>query len=108
MALLTEEMELKVQIDGIDYEIRTTPKAWPLLALIDDLRINASKDVDDALKKGEVLEIALERLMDLCVSPKPPKNLWLKFFILINAIDADAIKEAKEIYDRFRRLDNQE
>ncbi|MEM2909805.1 MAG: hypothetical protein QXO01_01885 [Nitrososphaerota archaeon] len=94
---------MKVEVDGVEYEVRTSPKAWPLLALIDDLRLNAPKTLEDADKRGELLERALEKLMENCISPKPPRELWLRFLTIINLVDATAIREASEFFDSFRR-----
>lgn len=93
---------MKIKLDDIEYEIRLTVKAWPLLAFIDDRRLNAPRSVEEAVKRGEELEQAMEKLMDMCVVPKPPRELWGKLLGMINIEENRQLKEAIEFYEKFR------
>jgi len=93
---------MKVKLNDEEYEIRLTVKAWPLLALIDDRRLNVPRNAEDAIKRGEELEQALEKLMEMCVAPKPPKELWNKLLGIINMEENRQLKEAMELYEKFR------
>jgi hypothetical protein len=93
---------LKVKLDDKEYEIRLTVKAWPLLVFIDDRRLNAPKSAEEAIKRGEELDQALEKLMEMCVAPKPPKELWGKLLGIINIEENRQLKEAIELYEKFR------
>jgi len=94
---------LKVEFDGIEYEVKLTPRVWPLLVFIEDRRINAPKNPEEAVKRGEELEAALEKVMEICVTPMPPRHLWPKFLALINLEDNRTLKEAVDFYESFRR-----
>ncbi|MEM0456106.1 MAG: hypothetical protein QXI01_00025 [Nitrososphaerota archaeon] len=93
---------MKVKVGDVEYEVRLTVKAWPLLAFIDDRRLNAPRSAEEAVKKGEELEQAMEKLMDMCVTPKPPRELWSKLLGIINIEENRQLKEAIELYEKFR------
>lgn len=92
---------MKVKINNVEYEIKTPARAWPLLALIDDLRLNAPKTLEEAEKRGEQLEKALEKLISICVSPTPPPNLWMQFLSFITMQIAKELRETTELFDKF-------
>lgn len=92
---------VKVKLDNVEYEVEVPTKAWPLLAFIDDRRLNQPKNLEEAIKRGEELEQALEKVMEFCVTPKPPKALWNKMLTIINMLVNREVKETAEWFDKF-------
>lgn len=60
---------MRVVIDGIEYSVSTRAKAWPLLTYLQ--RLSSPGSVEEAERFGEDLERVIDRILEICVSPRP-------------------------------------
>ena len=91
-----------MRIGEEEYEVRTRAKAWPLLAYLQ--RLTSPRSAEEAEKLGEEIERVVDRIMELCVSPRPSSDEHkAKLLMAILRAEDRIVREAGELAENFQR-----
>lgn len=93
---------MKIVIDGVEYELETRAKAWPLLSLIQ--RLTSPSSLEEALRMGEELEKIVDNILEICVRPFPERPEHKPLLILaLMKIEDRAVREAYRLVENFQQ-----
>ena len=92
---------MRIVIDGVEYSVSTRARAWPLLSYLQ--RLSSPGSLEEAERFGDDLERVVDRILEICVSPRPVSDDH-KPRLLLALLRAEdrVVREASQLAENFR------
>ncbi|MEM3489277.1 MAG: hypothetical protein QXO75_06455 [Nitrososphaerota archaeon] len=91
----------KVTIHGVEYTLNVIPPyLLPFLNLYSELATKSAQSIEEAEKISEDMKRASQKILEVCVSPKPKPEHETELFRYLSNLTTQAVLEVDSFFQR--------